>query len=181
VDGDSDGSAPSATELDGLIMIFVFIAVILCLVCLSLVRGVAGFLLVPTGKVGVVTRRWGASHDEPFDVRVNGSPGPQAEVLRSNTAHRLPRFIYDVSYEPRTYVPPGTIGVVVANSGVPPSPARSLCRPVACDHFQDGRAFLLGGGQQGRQPQVLPAATTTSTRGSSRCSRSTPSGRGATG
>ena len=31
-----------------------------------------------------------------------------------------------------------------------------LCEHVECDYFQDGRAFLLGDGQMGRQPGILP-------------------------
>jgi hypothetical protein len=44
----------------------------------------------------------------------------------------------------------------VAKDGAPPPLTRTLSRHVECDNFQDGRTFLLNGGQRGRQPGVLP-------------------------
>jgi len=44
----------------------------------------------------------------------------------------------------------------MAKAGQPPPFDRALSRYVDCDLFQDGRAFLLNGGQMGRQPEVLP-------------------------
>ncbi len=112
---------------------------------------------VPTGYVGVVHRRYGPSHpDDRFKVRTGGSVGPQAAVLEADRVYFRPRLFYRVVYVRQTYVAPGTIGVVVANAGNPPPPHRMLSRHVDCDYFQDGRAFLLGGGQMGRQPAILP-------------------------
>ncbi|WP_243794346.1 SPFH domain-containing protein [Saccharopolyspora gloriosae] len=87
-------------------------------------------------------------------MRVHGGIGPQAAILKSDRMYFLPIPFYRVTYVRQTYVPPGTIGVVVAKEGAVP-PARPLCEHVESDHFQDGRAFLLNGGQMGRQPAVL--------------------------
>ncbi len=118
-----------------------------------------GIRRVPSGYLGVVDRRFGRWHegDRNFgEVRAHGSPGIQAETLKSNHRYLLPRPLYRVRYVPRIKVPPGTIGVVVAKDGTPPPQTRTLSKHVECDNFQDGRAFLLNGGQRGRQPGVLP-------------------------
>jgi len=116
-----------------------------------------GVIRVPKDHVGVVYRQFGGNHrGDDFKVRVHGSIGPQAAVLAADRVYWLPPWIYSVRYVPETYVPPGTIGVVVARVGSPPPAARTLCEPVDCDYFQDGRAFLLAGGQMGRQPGILP-------------------------
>jgi SPFH domain / Band 7 family len=113
--------------------------------------------LVPTGKVGIVHRKFGRNDPrDVFPVRIGGSPGPRAATLRANQFYLLPSFLYRVTYEDRTFVPPGTIGVVVALAGTHPPLNQTLCEHVDCDSFQDGRAFLLGGGQTGRQPAILP-------------------------
>jgi hypothetical protein len=119
---------------------------------------VMGICHVPEGKVGLVYRRRGGTRpgDERFgQVRVHGSQGRQAQTLRTGR-HRVPRHVCRVTLVPRTRVPEGTIGVVLALHGVPRSASRHLCRHVDCDYFQDGVAFLLGGGEQGRQPGILP-------------------------
>lgn len=59
-------------------------------------------------------------------------------------------------YVPRTYVPDGTIGLVEAKDGKVRPPGQRLGRYVGCDYFQGGVAFLLGGGEQGRQLGYLP-------------------------
>lgn len=111
---------------------------------------------VPTGHVGLVYRKFGKRHpDDLFTVRLYGSPGPQAETLEADHVYfRLP-FINTVGYMHRTYVPPGTIGVVVAKAGAPPPQGRVLGEHVECNHFQDGQKFLANGGQMGRQQAVL--------------------------
>jgi hypothetical protein len=56
---------------------------------------------------------------------------------------------------PRTHVPDGTVGLVIAKVGRLRPPDQPFGRYVECDNFQDGDAFLLGGGEQGRQLAVL--------------------------
>lgn len=132
------------------------LALLIVLVVAAVVAAVAGRRQVPTGHLGLVYRRIGRSHpDDRFAVRAHGSPGPQAATLAADRVYLRPFPIYRVSYVPQTYVPPGTIGVVVARAGAAPPVDRALCRHVECDHFQDGRAFLANGGQQGRQPGIL--------------------------
>ncbi|MBB4915970.1 SPFH domain-containing protein [Streptosporangium saharense] len=110
------------------------------------------------GEIGIVRRRFGRIHpeDEGREIRVQEtSPGVQAAVLQSDRIHVLPNALYEVTVVRRTEVPLGTIGVVVAKDGAPPSPVRNLAPHVECRDFQDGVAFLRGGGTRGRQPGVL--------------------------
>ncbi|GGK93407.1 hypothetical protein Sme01_58900 [Sphaerisporangium melleum] len=114
---------------------------------------------VPPGHVGVVYRRYGVVHrdDRDREIRVHpSSPGYQADTLRPDRVYLRPAFLYRVENVPRTSVPPGTIGLVIAKDGAPPPLTRSLCAAVACAGFEDGAAFLAGGGEKGRQPGVLP-------------------------
>lgn len=137
------------------LLLLIFIVIVAgCLVVLA-----KGIHRVPPDQFGVVYRRYGYWHEEDrkFDkIRVHGSPGCQAETLKADRVYVLPRPIYEVRNEPRIDVPHGKIGVVVAKDGARPPLTRTLGKHVECDDFQDGRAFLLNGGQRGRQPGVLP-------------------------
>lgn len=119
---------------------------------------ITGIRHVQPEKFGVVYRRFGPAHpeDDQFEVSTHNSPGFQAKTLKANRRYILPRLLFEVEYFPRIHVPAGTIGVVVAKDGAPPPLTRTLGKSVECDNFQDGRAFLLGGGQKGKQPGVLP-------------------------
>ncbi|MEV8631802.1 SPFH domain-containing protein [Streptosporangium sp. NPDC051023] len=113
---------------------------------------------IPKGKVGIVRRKFGRVHpdDEGREIRVNeSSPGTRAATLQADRFYTLPSYLYEVEIVERTEVPLGTIGVVVAKDGAPPSSTRTLSAHVECRDFQDGVAFLRNGGMKGRQPGVL--------------------------
>lgn len=114
-----------------------------------------GVVRVPKDMIGVVHRRVGKA-DPRYKVSPGGGPGPQAATLTTHRNYWLPPLLYRVEFSPRVYVPPGTIGVVVATEGALAPLDQTLSRHVECDRFQDARAFLLGGGQMGRQQMVLP-------------------------
>ncbi|MGP4114936.1 SPFH domain-containing protein [Streptomyces sp. 4N509B] len=117
-----------------------------------------GFVVVPADKVGVVRRRVGGNPSDPRFKRVvpGDARGVQARCLTPGTRYWLKPGVYSVELAPRTDVPPGMIGLVTALDGVPRPSGRLLGRRVECDNFQDGDAFLLGGGEQGRQLATLP-------------------------
>lgn len=126
-------------------------------VLLSLVAGLllvyrAGLRRVPDRNVGIVYRRHGRHHpNDVFRIRLHGSVGPQATVLRPNTQQWLMPIVFDVKYVPQVHVPDGTIGLVEARDGRIRPPGRRLSQYYECDNFQDGEAFLRKGGEQGRQ------------------------------
>lgn len=117
-----------------------------------------GFVVVPPDKVGVVRRRLGGNPSDPRFKRVvpHDTRGVQARCLTPGTRYWLPLGVYRVELAPRTDIPPGKIGLVTALDGVPRPADRLLSRRVECDNFQDGAAFLLNGGEQGRQLATLP-------------------------
>jgi hypothetical protein len=137
----------------------------LVLLLLLALLGCAGYWwarwmhVVPDGYLGIIERRPGLMSprhpEDVYPVRIHGSPGPQAAILTANVRRWLPSPLYTVRHVPRTYVPPGTIGVVEARHGAELLPGQLLGRYVECRSFQDGAAFLRAGGQMGRQPAVL--------------------------
>jgi hypothetical protein len=120
------------------------------------------FRHIPNDRIGIVIRRplLARVHpDDHFRVRIHGSPGPQANILKANSKTYLPTPLYSVRRVPRTEVPAGTIAVVWAKCGAVPPPGRSLANHVECDNFQDGETFLRNGGEMGWQPGVLVGGT----------------------
>lgn len=80
---------------------------------------ITGLVKVPPGHVGVVQVRFAPSHpdDARRRVKVHGSPGAQAELLKADVLRFRPPVLYQVTRRERTRVPPGTLGVVVARDG----------------------------------------------------------------
>ncbi|MGW7410681.1 CHAT domain-containing protein [Streptomyces sp. NPDC054833] len=130
---------------------------------------------VPAGMVGVVTALEGHNRSgrgglaAPVDcddfqdgekfllgdgVR-KGEQGLQVQTLSGGRSYYINPRLFRVEMRPRTYVPPGTIGLVQAKEGAVRPPDRRFGRHVECDNFQDGEAFLAGGGEQGRQLAIL--------------------------
>src|SRR5712691_32644 len=118
------------------------------------------FIRIDNDKVGIVRRTIGRHNpDDKYTVRVYGSPGIQADVLRPGQPYFRSKLRFYVSLVPRTHVPPGTIGVVVARAGASAPSSQRFGRPVDCNYFQDGAKFLRDGGQMGRQAMVLGEGT----------------------
>ncbi|MEO3843800.1 MULTISPECIES: SPFH domain-containing protein [unclassified Streptomyces] len=146
------------------------VLVIVLLVAVGAVGGVAvvypesglarrlGFVVIPGDMVGVVRRRIGGNPSDPRFKRVvaDNSRGIQARCLTPGVRHWLMPGVYSVDLAPRVSIPPGMIGLVTALDGASRPAGRLLSRRVECDNFQNGVAFLLGEGEQGRQLATLP-------------------------
>ncbi|MFI7635547.1 SPFH domain-containing protein [Nonomuraea sp. NPDC049400] len=115
-----------------------------------------GFVTVPAGHVGIVVRRFGPVDRHLRHVVPDGARGIQARTLLEGRMWWLPPGLYSVEFVPRVYVSEHQVGVVIALVGELRPPGAPLARRVECDHFQDGQAFLLNGGQQGPQVEILP-------------------------
>ncbi|MEV8634534.1 SPFH domain-containing protein [Streptosporangium sp. NPDC051023] len=81
-------------------------------------------------------------------------------VLPDDMTYFINTRLFDVVTVPRTHVPLGTVGLVTAVAGRVRPTDRPFARHVQCDDFQDGDAFLVNGGEQGRQLSVVLAGGT---------------------
>lgn len=64
-------------------------------------------------------------------------------------------MLFNVRLADATVIPQGKIGVVEARDGRPMPEGRVIARSVPCDGFQDGKAFMDGGGERGPQMTVI--------------------------
>ncbi|MGN9844319.1 SPFH domain-containing protein [Nonomuraea sp. H19] len=139
--------------------------IIFTLVLLALVGGAgyiafAGRLVVPENHVGVVTRRLGRKDAAFPRVAPGNTKGVQARALAPGLVTWMPPGLYSVEYVESIRIPAGMIGLVTAHEGRPRPRGQALGRYVKeCDNFQDGQAFLLNGGEQGRQVATLDGDT----------------------
>lgn len=131
------------------------VAVIVGLVSLVLVARL-GYRNIPANRVGVVRRRYGSTHPEFRNVTPYKTRGVQARILLPGRSEWLFPALNEVRFAPRTYVAQDKIGLVTAKEGRNRPATRSLGRSVECDNFQDAQAFLLDGGEQGKQVDILP-------------------------
>ncbi len=118
---------------------------------------------IPNHSVGVVEKLWSAKGSVPEGqiLALNGEAGFQADLLRGGIHFGYWRWQYRVHLCPLVTVPQGKIGYVYARDGQPLSPSQTLGHGVACNNYQDARAFLSSDdksqrrGQRGRQLAIL--------------------------
>jgi uncharacterized membrane protein YqiK len=117
----------------------------------------AGVRYIPHRRVGVVERLWSPRGGvvEGHLLALRGEAGFQAEVLRGGVHLGYTSLAYRVHAEPLVTVSEGQLGYVYARDGQMLDLGQTLGRVVPCNHFQDTRAFLEGGGQRGRQRAIL--------------------------
>ena len=120
-----------------------------------------GIVIVPDDSIGTLTKKFvlfGARRELPPGriVAVLGEAGLQADTLAPGLHCFLWPWQYTVSLIKFTVVPDGSIGVVEACDGQPLPDGRVVARHVACDNFQDARAFLAAGGERGLQMSIVP-------------------------
>jgi uncharacterized membrane protein YqiK len=119
-----------------------------------------GMILIDEREVGVVIKKFGFAKLPPGQlIALNGEAGYQADTLAPGLHFGYWFFQYRVTKAPMIRIPAGEIGLVLANAGAPISSERILGKAVPCDNFQDARAFLLNGGEKGRQLAILTAGT----------------------
>jgi uncharacterized membrane protein YqiK len=111
-------------------------------------------------QVGIVVKRFGMRNLPAGQIiALRGEAGLQADVLSPGLHFFYWFWQYSVSRSGLVEVPQDHIALVVAHAGQAIPPGRILGRQVECDHFQNARAFLSGGGEKGRQNAVLTAGT----------------------
>ena len=117
-----------------------------------------GIVVIREDQVGVVIKKF-ARRSLPAGqlIALDGEAGYQADTLPPGLHFGYGFWQFRVAKVPVTLVPQGEIACVVAAAGAPIPPERLLAQVVACDNFQDARAFLRGGGEKGRQLGLLTA------------------------
>src|SRR5438093_7928968 len=101
---------------------------------------------IPNNCVGVVEKLWSAKGSVPEGhiLALDGEAGYQADLLRGGIHFGYWRWQYRVHTCPLVAVPQGKIGYIYARDGQPLPPSLTLGRAIACNNFQDARAFLVG-------------------------------------
>jgi uncharacterized membrane protein YqiK len=136
-------------------------AAIVLLVAYKAVLWLFGVIIVPDDSLGVVTKKFvlvGRHRNLPPGriIALNGEAGFQADTLPPGLHIGLWPWQYAVELVPFFTVPPGKVGIVEAIDGDPLPSGRIVAKQVACDSFQDARAFLANGGQRGPQMALIP-------------------------
>ena len=118
-----------------------------------------GLVVIGENESGLVIKRFGRDLPPGRLIAVNGEAGFQAELLPPGWHFPIWRFAAKVERVALVTVPAGEIGLCIANDGAAIPSSRMLAADVPCDRFQDGSAFLRGGGQRGRQIGFLTAGS----------------------
>jgi len=127
-------------------------------VSLALLAWGIGLVTIGEDQVGIVTKGFSfKSLPSGRIVALEGEAGIQVDTLAPGWHFFLWPWQYSVEKVPMLHVPEGEIALVIANDGDAMEHGRTLCDPVACDNYQNGRAFLKGGGRKGRQLAKLQA------------------------
>lgn len=123
-----------------------------------------GLVIVPEDRIGLVTKKFvlfGTNKELQGDriIATNGEAGYQAKTLSAGLKWGYWPWQYSVDMQPFKVIPEGHIGLISSKDGSVPQPGCILGRHVECDNFQDAEAFLMKGGQKGRQAGYIPNGT----------------------
>jgi len=124
---------------------------------------ICGVVIVPNDSVGVVTKKFavGPNRNLPDGriIALHGEAGYQADTLTPGLHIGLWPWQFNVELVKFLTIPPGKVGCVEACDGKPLPMGRVIARQVACDAFQDARAFLENGGERGPQMALMGPGT----------------------
>lgn len=139
----------------------VALAVLIALAAYKKVLRLIGLFIVPEDSVAIVIKKFvlfGAHKTLPDGriIALQGEAGIQADTLAPGLHWWLWPWQYAITLQHFVVLPEGTIGVVEAKDGAPIAVGRVLGKRVACDSFQNARAFLATGGERGPQLGVIP-------------------------
>ena len=143
--------------MDAPIIVVTAVAIVLFLVVVVVLRS---FHAIGPAEVGLVAKRLGARSKGDQLVALAGEAGYQADLLMPGLRFKL-WPVHRVERHPWVQVPPGDIGLVIAQVGAAlPTGAKSAIYRPEFGSFADVRTFLANGGQRGVQRPVLPPGTT---------------------
>jgi regulator of protease activity HflC (stomatin/prohibitin superfamily) len=134
--------------------------VVLVVVVVFAFMAMRSFVSIGATEVGLVNKKFSFKslhNDDP--IAFNGEAGYQAELLMPGLRFKL-WPLYRVEKHPWVQVPPGEVGVVIAQVGQPlERGAKSARYAREFGDFTDLPVFLQGGGQKGAQRPVLAPGT----------------------
>jgi uncharacterized membrane protein YqiK len=126
------------------------------LIFLPKIGWIVGLISVGESEVGIITKKFSSKNLAPGKLTaLNGEAGLQADTLAPGWHFGFFPWQYSVKKEPVVTIPQDEIGLIVANDGSQIPADRILGKRLDCDRFQDARAFLLNGGEKGRQIDIL--------------------------
>jgi len=119
-----------------------------------------GMVIIPENKIGLITKKFvlfGTNKSLPDGkiIALNGEPGFQAHTLAPGLYWGYWIWQYSIDQANLTVIEKGRIGLLSAKDGAQLPTGAILARHIECDNFQDTRAFLLNGGQRGKQVGYL--------------------------
>ena len=123
-----------------------------------------GILIIPNDTIGIVNKRFvifGMHRTLPDGaiIALRGEAGYQADTLAPGLHFWLWPWQYNIGLQSFRTIKEGFVGIVEAKDGHPLANGRVLAKRVACDSFQNARAFLANGGERGPQITVIPPGT----------------------
>lgn len=123
--------------------------------CIESVDG----LPLPIGRVLADEIPCNSYQDAKAFLDGGGIKGPQVAILRPGT-YRINLFAFNVTKANATAIPEGKIGIVTALDGIPLPPGyivapKSTQAEINHRFYQDGQAFIAGGGYRGPQLDTL--------------------------
>jgi uncharacterized membrane protein YqiK len=119
-----------------------------------------GMIIIPEDKLGLITKKFvlfGENKSLPDGkiIALNGEPGFQADTLAPGLYWGYWVWQYTIDQAELTVIPKGKIGLLSSKDGKQLPTGSILARHVESDDYQDARAFLVNGGQRGKQVNYL--------------------------
>ena len=120
----------------------------------------SAILIVGGNEIATLERRYvGKPLPEGRVFAMRDEIGFQARILGPGL-YFFPPFIYRTQKEYFTVIAEDKVGIVEAVDGVPISQGHIFARVIDTHNsFQDGEAFIAGGGEKGPQVQIIPPGT----------------------
>jgi uncharacterized membrane protein YqiK len=144
--------------------LIIVIGLILLALAYRQILWLCGVIVIPNDSIGVVTKKFavfGAHRNLPDGsiIALSGEAGYQADTLTPGLHVGLWPLQFKVELVKFLTIPLGKVGCVEACDGRPLPMGRIIARQVACDAFQDARAFLKNGGERGPQMALIGPGT----------------------
>jgi len=145
-------------------LVISMLAVVVIAACYRLIFWLLGVIMVSDDSLGVITKKFvlfGHNRRLPDGkiIALHGEAGYQADTLSPGLHFALWPWQYTVERVKFCTIPQGKVGCVEACDGKALDSGRIVAKSVACDSFQDARAFLANGGERGPQMSLIPPGT----------------------